>query len=356
MKKISILVACYNESKNISDLHKRVTAVMQQQLANYQYDLIFIDNASTDNSREIFETLVNEDNHVVVLCMSRNFGSNQPSLLAGMNYSDANCIVSIDGDLQDPPEIIPAFVKKWEEGYAVVYGVRKKRKGSILRRIGYACFYRIFKMLSYLDIPLDAGDTCLIDRKIINIITALPEKDLYIRGLRTWAGFKQVGVEYVREDRQGGVSSNSFLANFSWAKKAIVNFSYKPLEFISRLATVAVIITVGAAGFYLYFHFAYGAPKGFSTLLMVMLIFGTIQLLALSVISEYLIRIFQEVKARPPYIVSEVLHQNADSTQPIITNNQCPHCLQALRKQSPQTTIHFEKEPHATKNNLWELK
>jgi len=308
MKKISIIVACYNEASNIEEMHERVSHVMKR-LSNYDYELILIDNASTDNSLPLFNKIVAQDDKVHVILMSRNFGSNQPSLLAGMRYAHGDCTIAIDGDLQDPPELIPEFIKKWEEGFDVVYGIRKKRKGSILRRIGYTCFYRIFKWLSYLDIPLDAGDTCLIDRKVLNIINSLPEKDLYIRGLRTWAGFRQTGLEYVREDRAGGKSSNSFFANFSWVKKAIVNFSYKPLEFISRLAIIAVCITIIAAFVYLYLHFRYGAPQGFSTLLMVMFIFGTIQMLALGIIGEYLIRIFQEVKARPPYLISEVLHK-----------------------------------------------
>ncbi len=331
MKKISIVVACYNESKNIRALHERVQTVMQT-MPDYDYELIFVDNASTDTSHIIFEDLVQHDAHVAALCMSRNFGSNQPSLLAGMRYASGDCIISIDGDLQDPPELIPAFVKKWEEGYDVVYGVRKRRKGSILRRIGYTCFYRIFRTLSYLDIPLDAGDTSLIDRKIVTIISSLPEKDLYVRGLRTWAGFKQTGLEYVREDRAAGISSNSFLANFSWAKKAIVNFSYKPLEFISRLAVVAVLATCLAACVYLYLHFKVGAPRGFSTLLMVMFIFATIQLLALSVIGEYLIRIFQEVKGRPPYIIDRVLAQQQKPFYGAVSapQQQCCQCNQKI--------------------------
>lgn len=326
-KKICILVACYNESKNIVALHKRVTDVMRTSLSHYDYELLFVDNASSDNSKELFTNLVAHDVHTTTLIMSRNFNSNQPSLLAGMRYTDADCVISIDGDLQDPPELIPQFIAKWEEGFDVVYGIRKKRKGSIIRRIGYTCFYRIFRMLSYLDIPLDAGDTALIDRKIITIITSLPEKDLYIRGLRTWVGFRQIGLEYIREDRAAGYSSNSFLANFSWAKKAIVNFSYKPLEYISRIATVSVFLTIIAACCYLYWHYQYGSPRGFSTLLMVMFIFGTIQLLCLSVIGEYLIRIFHEVKGRPPYIIETILQQQAGQKQMLseadIGKNKC---------------------------------
>jgi dolichol-phosphate mannosyltransferase len=247
---------------------------------------------------------------VKAILMARNFGSNQPSILAGMHEANGDCVIIVDGDIQDPPELIPQFVTKWEEGFDVVYGIRKKRKGNILRRIGYKCFYVLFHWMSYLDIPLDAGDFSLIDRKVVNVINQLPEKDLYIRGLRSWAGFNQTGIEYVRDDRTAGKTSNSFFANFSWAKKAIVNFSYKPLEFISRLAAVTVGLTIIAAFIYLYQHFQTASPRGFSTLLMVMFIFGSIQLLALSIIGEYLIKIFNEVKGRPPYIIKKILQKD----------------------------------------------
>ena len=304
-KKISIVVACYNESKNILELYKRVKNVFQD--INYDYELIFVDNASLDNSRQIYQQVIFQDKNVKALIMSRNFGSSQPSFFAGIKHATGNAVVMIDGDLQDPPELISELINKWQEGYEVVYAVRKKRKGSLLRRIGYKCFYRVFKWFSYLDIPLDAGDFSLIDKKVVDVIKNLDEKDLYIRGLRSWAGFRQTGVEYIRDDRAAGRSSNSFFANFSWAKKAIVNFSYKPLEFISRVAVASVFLTFFAALFYIYLHFKTNAPRGFSTLLMAIFIFGTIQLLALSVLAEYMIRIFQEVKNRPTYVIREIL-------------------------------------------------
>jgi len=315
MKKLSIISSCYNERTSIVPLYQRVLKVMQN-LSAYDFELIYVDNASTDDSALIYKTITDEDPRVCALLMSRNFGSNQSSILAGMHHASGDCVIIIDGDLQDPPELINRFVEQWEHGHDVVYGIRTKRKGSLLRRIGYTCFYRVFRMLSYLEIPLDAGDTSLIDRKIVDIIKTLPEKDLYIRGLRTWAGFKQTGIPYTREDRSAGVTSNRFFDNFTWAKKAIVNFSYKPLELITKLATAAVGITIIAAGWYLYRHFMYGSPRGFATLLMVMFIFGTLQLIVLSVIAEYLLRMFHEIKARPPYIVSQVLHKEHATTQP----------------------------------------
>lgn len=308
MKKISIISACYNESANIRSTHARIALVMQG-LPNYDYEHIFVDNTSTDNSREIFKQVVAEDHHVHVIFMARNSGNSQPSMMAGLRYATGDGVVIIDGDLQDPPEIIPQFVTKWEEGYDVVYGVRKKRSDALYLRICYRIFYRIFKFLSYLNIPLDAGDFGIMSRRVVNVITALPEKDLYLRGLRAWAGFKQTGVPYVRDARAGGITSNNFFANITWFKRAIINFSYKPLELISHLAFFSVFATFCLGCFYLYRHFSTGAPQGFSTLLMFVFIFGSLQLLALAVIAEYLIRIFQEVKNRPAYIIEEIIGQ-----------------------------------------------
>lgn len=306
MKKLSLIIPCYNEELNLHATHKRITSVMNR-LPQYDYEILFVDNASTDNSERVYQQLADTDEQVKILMMSRNFGNSQPSILAGLHHAIGDAVVILQGDLQDPPELIAEFTQLWEHDYDVVYGITKKRKGSLLRRIGYAAFYRVFKTLSYLNIPLDAGDFSLIDRKVVDIIKALPEKDLYLRGLRSWAGFKQIGIEYVRDDRAAGKTSNSFLANFWWAKKAIVNFSDKPLEYISRLAIGAVFATFTAAFLYLFLYFAYGAPRGFATLLMVMFIFGSLQLMALAVIAEYLIKIFHEVKGRPPYIVKSVI-------------------------------------------------
>ncbi|MCF7800265.1 glycosyltransferase family 2 protein [Candidatus Babeliales bacterium] len=306
MKKISIVVACYNESENILALYQRVKNVFKD--LNYNFEIIYVDNASIDNSEKIFENLAQADSRIKVIFMSRNFGSSQPSLLAGLRRAIGDSVVFLDGDLQDPPELILDFVEKWEQHYDVVYAVRKKRKGSILRRIGYKIFYRIFKWLSYIDIPVDAGDCCLIDRKIVDILKNMQEKDLYIRGLRAWVGFKQTGIEYTREDRFTGKTSCNFFANFFWAKKAIVNFSYKPLELISKLASLTVFMSIIALFFYIYFGLKYSAPRGFTTLLVVVLFLGAIQLLSLSIIGEYLARMFEEVKGRPHYIIRKELN------------------------------------------------
>lgn len=185
MKKISIVVACYNEFLNIEPMHTRIQGVFGN--LNYEYELIFVDNASIDCSYQIYRKIIDEDKNVKTIIMSRNFGSSQPSFFAGLQHSTGDAVVMIDGDLQDPPEVIPDLIQKWEQGFDVVYAVRKKRKGSLLRRMGYKCFYRIFRWLSYLNIPLDAGDFSLMDRRVVNVIKKLNEKDLYLRGLRSWA-------------------------------------------------------------------------------------------------------------------------------------------------------------------------
>ncbi len=303
MKLISIIVPCYNEAANIPILHNKIKSIFAK-LTEYNYELIYIDNASSDTSHIIYHQLAQQDPAVKALIMSRNFGTSQTSFLAGLKEATGSAAVLIEGDIQDPPELISQFIKQWENGFDVVYGIRQKRKGSLIRRMFYTLFYRIFKWLSYVEMPLDAGDFSLIDRKIIDIICSLPEKDMYIRALRAWSGFRQAGIPYTRNDRLHGKTSIKFFSNFSWAKQAIVNFSYKPLEFISRLAIITTFLTMCAAAFYFYIHLTTNTPKGFSTLLIFMFIFSSIQLLALGIIGEYLIRMFKEIKSRPPYIIS----------------------------------------------------
>lgn len=305
-KKISVIIPCYNEAQNIENMLERLTNALESVTGDYE--LLFINNGSLDNSDEIFHKIVEQNAKVTVIKLSRNFGSSQPAYTCGMDYATGDCIVCIDGDIQDPPELIPQMVEKWVEGYDVVYGIRKKRKGSFVRRIGYKIFYKIFKKLSYIDVPLDAGDFALLDRKVVNAMNQLPERNRFLRGLRSWVGYKQTGIEYVREDRQAGKTSNSLFDNIRWAKMGIFSFSYSPLEFISFLASIVVVISLIGIVAYIISYFVFPkAPRGFSTLIVSILFLGGIQLLCLSIIGEYLGKIFEEVKQRPKYIVEEVL-------------------------------------------------
>ncbi|MFC1854337.1 glycosyltransferase family 2 protein [Candidatus Dependentiae bacterium] len=313
-KLISVVVPCYNERENLSEVYNRIASVFTK--LPYELELLFVDDGSTDGSEKNYQKLVDKDSRVKVILMSRNFDGPEPILFAGMKEACGDAVVLVDADLQDPPELIEDFLHKWEEGYKVVYGIRGKRKETLIRRIGYVCFYKIMRQLSFIDFPLNAGAFGLMDRRVVDIITSLPEKDVFIRGLRAWAGFKQTGVKYDRPEREKGDTGFSFLGYMRVAKDAVVNFSYKPLELVSGIAMAAAALTFIALFFYLYFAFTTEAPRGFFTLLMAMLFLGTVQLLAIGVIAEYLIRIFREVKARPPYVVDRVLCKRSRGNRP----------------------------------------
>ena len=312
----AVIIPCYNEANNLLELYQRLKNVAAE-LGDINLKIFFIDNKSEDESLNIYGHLAKSDPNVHVVLMSRNFGSPQPSLLAGIRYAvqqNVDAAVLMDADLQDPPELIKEFVAKWHAGAQVVYGVRSKRDETFLRRLGYYIFYRIFRYFAFLDIPLDAGDFCLLDKIVLRHIAAFEETDVLIRGIRSWVGFKQEGVAYYRPIRKKGSSFFSLLDYVRVAKDAIVNFSDKPLEYISYLAVLSAIFTGIASIGYLYIALTTTAPKGFFTLLMLILFFGTLQLLSLGVIAEYIIRIFREVKKRPPFIVQAVLRRNDDDT------------------------------------------
>lgn len=307
-KKISIVIPCYNESGTIQEIYNRLTVLFRK--TAYNYEIIYVDNASADRSEEIFRTLAGQDKDVSVILMSRNFGSSAPSITAGLQYASGDAAVIIEGDLQDPPEVIEDFIKKWSAGYKVVYGVRTKREEGLVLQTAKRIFYWFFKKLSYVNIPRDAGDFCLIDRQVLDVINAMPEKDRYIRGLRAWAGFPQTGVEYMRVGRKAGITSNSLKSHLYWARKAIFSFSYAPLEWISYLAFLTTAFAFCGIIAYLLLAIFYPAPRGFLSLIVITLFLGAIQLLSLSIIGEYLGKIFEEVKGRPQYIIKEILNNH----------------------------------------------
>lgn len=308
-KKISIVVPCYNEEKNILPMHEKLTAVLREITENYE--IIYTDNKSTDNSEAIFRELAGRDKKVKVIFFSRNFGTPDHGYTAGTELASGEAVVWIDGDIQDPPEIIRQFAEKWLEGFEVVYGVRKKRKGSLPLRISYKLFYRVLKKISYLNIPEDAGDFCIMDRKVVEVLKAMPERDRFVRGLRTWAGFKQTGIEYTREDRKEGVSTVNIWRYVWSAKKGFFSFSYAPLELISYLAFFVTLIAAFGIVFFIVLYFVYPVrARGVATIITLVLFLGSVQLMALSIIGEYLGRIFEEVKQRPKYVIREILNND----------------------------------------------
>lgn len=308
-KRISVIIPCYNEKPNILNMYDRLSSVLKKITSSYE--IIYIDNGSFDGSNKVFKELVDRDENVIVIELSRNFGSSQPAYTCGLEYATGDCAVLIDGDIQDPPELIEQMVEKWQEGYDIVYGIRSKRKGNIIRRIGYKIFYRIYKKMSYIDVPLDASDFGLIDRKVIDAMNSLPEKNRFLRGLRSWVGFNNTGIEYVREDRQAGKTKFTFMDNIRWAKMGIVSFSYYPLELISYIAFLMTLVAaIGIVVYIVNYFLNPDIPRGFSTLIVTMLFLGAVQLLALGIIGEYLAKIFEETKSRPKYIVNKIIKKN----------------------------------------------
>lgn len=307
-KKITAVVICYNDCGSIAEMYRRLTETLNKITSDYE--IVYVNENSPDNAEEVLREYAARDPRMMVVLHSRNFGS-QNAFTSGMEHSTGDAVALLDGDLQDPPELLEEMARKWLAGFDIVYGIRKKRKGSLPRRAAYKIFYRLFKKMSYINMPVDAGDFCLMDRQAVDALLKLPERDRFIRGLRAWVGFRQTGVEYTRDERFSGETTNTLWSNIRWAKKGIFSFSYAPLEWLSVIAGSLTVITAVAAVIYIigYFIFPRG-PKGTQTIIVITLFLGSIQLLSLSIIGEYLGRIFEEVKQRPKYIVKEVLNDH----------------------------------------------
>ncbi|MBD3387530.1 MAG: glycosyltransferase [Candidatus Altiarchaeales archaeon] len=307
-KKISAVIACYNEEDSIGEMHRRLTETLKGNAEDYE--IIFVENGSFDRSYEILKGLAKKDRHVVVIRFSRNYQS-QSAFTAGMQCATGDAVVCLDGDLQDPPEVIGEFIRAWQEGYDIVYGVRTKRRGSLFRRICYKAFYRVFRRIADIEVPVDAGDFSLMDRRVVNHINALPERDRFIRGLRAWVGFKNTGIPYTRDDRKHGDTTNSFIDNVKWANKAIYSFSKAPLELISHISLLMFFITLLAIPLQIISYFVFpGIPHGITTIIILILFISSIQLLCMSFLGGYIGRIFEEVKSKPNYIVTEVINSS----------------------------------------------
>jgi len=313
--KLSAVIACYRDAPAVPVMHERLSRMFSEIGADYE--IIFVNDGSPDNAREVLAELAGRDRKVVVVNHTRAFGS-QSAFTSGMQIATGDAVVLLDGDLQDPPEIIPQFVERWREGFDIVYGVRVERETTAFMRRAYKLFYRLFRRLSYVNIPLDAGDFGLLDRRVVDTLNKLPESHRFIRGLRAWVGYRQIGVPYVRPERMFGTTTNSLVKNLGWARRAIVSFSYVPLDLIAWLALATVGVSFLALVAQLVLHFADPnlAPKGFTTLIVGMLFIGGIQLLCLAIIGSYVAHIYEESKHRPPFLVESVLNAPTEAGAP----------------------------------------
>ena len=298
---VSAVIACYRDGQAIPIMHRRLTAVFEK--LGIAYEVIFVNDNSPDDSEEIIRGISARDHHVIGISHSRNFGS-QAAFRSGMEIATKNACVLLDGDLQDPPELIEEFVKLWKEGYDVVYGRRVKREAPWYMSISYKVFYWFFQRFSYVAVPRDAGDFSLMDKRVVRCLLTFPERDLFIRGLRAFVGFKQVGVAYTRPERMFGVSTNNLLKNIGWAKKGILSFSNVPLNMLSAAGGVLFIVSLlmGVVAIALRIALPEAAPQGFTSLALTMIFFGSINILAVSIVGEYIAKIFEEVKRRPHFV------------------------------------------------------
>jgi len=304
----SVIVPMYNEEEVVTETYKRLTRVMESIGENYE--IIFINDGSRDNTRTILCEICKNDKNVKMIDFARNFG-HQIAITAGMDYAAGECMVIIDGDLQDPPELIPDMIKIWRDGYDVVYGKRKARHGeTFFKKFTAKAYYRILRSLTTVDIPVDTGDFRLIDRKVCEALKQLPERSRYVRGLVSWVGFKQTALEFERNERFAGETKYPLKKMIKLAMDGIMSFSYKPL----KLASYIGAILSGFSFLYLIIvviqrlFFPETAQTGWASLIAVSLFFNGIILLMLGIIGEYIGRIYEEAKGRPLYIINELIN------------------------------------------------
>ncbi|NNF37588.1 MAG: glycosyltransferase family 2 protein [Gemmatimonadetes bacterium] len=307
---VSVVVPVFNEEANIQPLYERMDQVARR-LAPLDLELLFVDDGSTDDSVPRMSALAEKDPRVRVIKLARNFG-HQLAITAGLDHAQGDCVIVIDADLQDPPEVIPRMVERWQDGFDVVYGVRERRDGEgAMKRWTAKVFYRLLRRMTKVEIPVDVGDFRLLSRRAAAELRGMREQDRFVRGLVSWIGLRQTGVEYVREARHAGETKYPYRRMLKFALDGITSFSIVPL----RLATWLGYAASGFAFVYLLSVFVQkwmGATvEGWATIMVAMLFLGGIQLICLGIMGEYIGRIFTEIKGRPLYVVDEVVASGA---------------------------------------------
>lgn len=309
-KLLSIVLPAYNEQAVLPMVHARLDA-LRPELDGLGIDLevLFINDGSRDRTGEMLDELALEHGWVRAVHLTRNFG-HQAAVTAGLSVARGDAVAIMDCDLQDPPEVLPRFIEKWREGFQVVYAIRTKRKEWFGKRMMYWSFYRLLAAISDLDIPLDSGDFCLLDRSAVNLINALPERQRFVRGLRTWIGLKQTGVQYERDARQAGEPSYTFGQLLKLATDGLVSFSGTPLRLVTRLGLAGVLFSFVLGVWILLSKvlpsFEPKPPPGWASTAALILLTASIQMVSLGIIGEYLARIFLEVKGRPTFLIARI--------------------------------------------------
>lgn len=308
---ISIVVPMYFEEKVVEECYKRLTQVAAQNRLNYE--LMFVNDGSTDGTLQMLEDIARSDSHVKVISFSRNFG-HQIAVTAGIDKANGDAIVIIDADLQDPPELIPEMIKLWKQGYDVVYGKRKNRDGESWFKLTTAkYFYKFLDKMSNIKIPVDTGDFRLIDRKVVEVLKRMPEHNRFLRGMASWVGFKQIPLEYERKERFAGETKYPFKKMIKFALDGIFSFSVKPLKLVEFSGSISIIIAIAIILYYLASPFLgfKNLALNWALLLSLLSLIGGFQLFSIGIIGEYIARIYDESKGRPLYIIDKEINLDA---------------------------------------------
>ena len=308
-KMYSIVAPVFNEIESISAFCTKVTEVMGP-LEN-AWELVLVDDGSTDGSTDAIRELAAENSHIRPIIFARNFG-HQIAVTAGLDYARGDAVIIIDADLQDPPEVILGLIEKWKEGYQVVYAVRRKREGESKFKLATAAlFYRLIQRITDVKIPLDTGDFRLLDRKVVNVMGQMRERHRFLRGMSAWVGYRQIGVEYDRKERFAGSTKYPFKKMLQLALNAITSFSYFPLQMATYIGFVSAGLSIIAIPVVIALRLSNRAElSGQATTLISVLFLGGVQMITLGILGEYIGRIYDEVKGRPLYIVSEAPEKN----------------------------------------------
>ena len=303
---ISVVVPIFNEQENLAELRRRLAGALGE--TGEDWEVVLVNDGSRDGSGDLLRQFHSEDARFKVVSLSRNFG-HQPAVTAGVHHARGECVILIDGDLQDPPEVIGEMVKRWREGYAVVLGERSSRKDRGARSLGFKLFYPLMRWVSDLPEGPEGGIFGLMDRRVVDEFNKLPERNRFIPGLRSWLGFKQTSVKYDRQQRAAGQPKQTLRRLVRYALDGMISFSYRPLRWVTGLGFVVSIVSFLLALYYFITFFAFHKTSGggFTTLILCVLFLGGVQLISIGVLGEYIGRIYDESKQRPLYVVEERL-------------------------------------------------
>ncbi len=305
LQSVSVVVPLFDEEQNVPELYRRLSATLQD--LQVSYEIVFVDDASRDRTPALIRQYLQSDPQVRLLSFSRNFG-HQVAVTAGLNFSAGEVVIIMDGDLQDPPELLPQLIERWRSGYKVVYARRTRRgREPLSKRLFAFLYYRLLARLAEVPMPVDSGDFCLIDRQVVDLLNTMPERNRYLRGLRSWVGFSQTEVAFERPERYSGEPKYNFTKSLALALDGVVSFSRLPLRLATWLGFFTGLLALVMVGLVIYWRFfTESTLNGFALLTAAVFFMGAVQLITVGILGEYVGRIYEEIKNRPLYILKEV--------------------------------------------------